>query len=106
MAFTSETARVAGRKSSKKGLKQKKTLAWEHLGEFFIEEGAMKAMRLLNKYAELAHKEDGSIDFKYAEKYLLHYTNLLEYFKPKQQRVTSHHDNEMVVTVIREYQKG
>ena len=101
MAFTSETAREAGRKSSKKGLKQKKTLAWEHLGKFFTEKGAKRAIQLLKRYGELAYKDDGSIDFKYAEKYLLHYTSLLEFFRPKQARTTTQmEEKEMVVRVV------
>ena len=85
-----------------KGAKGAKTQAWEELGEFFTKEGAETAIKIINKYGEVALKEDGEIDFPKAEKYLLHYSNLLEYFKPKQARVINEQENEVIVKVVHE----
>lgn len=72
-----------------KGAVSQKTKAWEELGEFFTEEGAKKAMDIINYYGEIVQKEDGSKTFRNADKFLLHYSNLMEYFKPKLQRSES-----------------
>jgi hypothetical protein len=70
-----------------KGVKEKKTQAWDELGEFFTSEGAGKAMEIINYYGEIVTKDDGSKEYRNPDKYLLHYSNLMEYFKPKQSRV-------------------
>jgi hypothetical protein len=58
-----------------KGCKNKKTLMWEQLGEFFTEAGAERAKTIM---ANCNDKE-----------FMAHYTNLIELFKPKQSRVES-----------------
>lgn len=70
-----------------KGTVSKKTLAWDQLGEFFTTSGAEKAMDIINYYGEIVLKPDGSKDYRNPDKFLLHYTNIMEYFKPKQSRV-------------------
>lgn len=55
--------------------------------DFFTSEGAETAMNIINSYAEIVTKEDGSKEFRNPDKFLLHYSNLMEYFKPKQSRV-------------------
>lgn len=56
-----------------KGTKSQKTIAWEHLGEFITESGAERVKRILTKCNDKA--------------FMTYYPMLLEYFKPKQQRV-------------------
>jgi len=58
--------------SKPKGSVSKKTLAWEKLGEFIINEGADRYMELLLSSEDKAFAEE--------------FRNILEYFKPKQQR--------------------
>jgi len=53
----------------KKGEKQKKTLAWEAIGEYIINEGAARVVEILK------NDTDG--------KFMHDYQALLEYFKPK-----------------------
>lgn len=55
------------------GIKSEKTLAWEHLGDFITEAGAERVKQIL---VSCTPKE-----------FMLYYPILLEYFKPKQQRV-------------------
>lgn len=68
--YTKEEAAEAGRKS-RRG-KSEKTKMWEALGEMITNEGANKAVKILNSME--------------GREFLQNYSNLLEYFKPKLQR--------------------
>lgn len=64
----------SGNKSGKpKGTKSQKTIAWENLGDFITESGAERVKGILTKCTD--------------KEFMLYYPMLLEYFKPKQQRV-------------------
>ena len=63
--FTKEEAAAAGRKRGK----TKKNKEWENLGNFIIDAGAKKAMRILNEMDD--------------DKFIEQYTKLVSYFKPK-----------------------
>lgn len=65
-----ESGNLAGKP---KGTKSEKTLAWEQLGDFITETGAQRVKKIL---AECTEKE-----------FMIYYPILLEYFKPKQQRI-------------------
>jgi len=68
------------------GLKPKeKTKMWNELGEWFVQEGAQKCMRIMNDMED--------------EEYIKHYTALLEYFKPKQARITHSGDEKAPVII-------
>lgn len=56
-----------------KGAVSKKTEAWKHLGEFITEAGAERVKEILRTAPP--------------DKFMLYYTTLLEYFKPKLARV-------------------
>lgn len=56
-----------------KGIKSEKTLAWEQLGDFITESGAVRVKEILSKCTQ--------------KEFMIYYPMLLEYFKPKQQRV-------------------
>lgn len=73
------------------GLKQKgavtqKTLLWEALGAYVVNEGAERAMEVL------ATLDD--------ETFLEQYMKMLEYFKPKQARVTHAGDKDEPINII------
>ncbi len=55
-----------------KGTKNKKTLAWDQLGDFFTEAGAERAKNILINATD--------------KDFMLYYDKLMEYFKPKLQR--------------------
>ena len=55
------------------------------LGEWFVQEGAQKCMRIMNDMED--------------EEYIKHYTALLEYFKPKQARITHSGDEKAPVII-------
>jgi hypothetical protein len=78
-----------GNKGKPKGAKSKKTLAWEQLGDFLTEAGAAKAKDIMLS----SSKED----------FMRHYTNLLEFFKPKQSRsdVNQNNTGEQVIIIKR-----
>jgi hypothetical protein len=82
-----------------KGALSVKTKAWDQLGEFFTTSGAEKAMDIINYYGEIVVKEDGSKDYRNPDKFLLHYTNIMEYFKPKQSRVEAMVKSEEVTKI-------
>jgi hypothetical protein len=65
-----ESGNLAGKP---KGTPTKKTIAWENLGDFLTETGALKAKEIMMSSAP--------------KEFMLYYSTLLEYFKPKQQRV-------------------
>ena len=62
-----------------------KVKMWNELGEWFVQEGAAKCMRIMNDMED--------------EEYIKHYTALLEYFKPKQARVTHAGDDKAPVII-------
>jgi DNA-binding Lrp family transcriptional regulator len=62
-----------------------KVKMWNELGEWFVQEGAAKCMRIMNDMED--------------EEYIKHYTALLEYFKPKQARVTHAGDEKAPVII-------
>ncbi|MFT7036025.1 MAG: hypothetical protein ACJA2S_004552 [Cyclobacteriaceae bacterium] len=82
-----------------KGTKNEKTKAWNELGEFITTCGAQKAMDIINSYGEIVVKEDGTKGYRNSEKFLMHYTNLVEFFRPKQSRVESTVQSEEVTTI-------
>lgn len=55
------------------GTKSEKTLAWERLGDFITETGAERVKEILEDCSQ--------------KDFMIYYPMLLEYFKPKQQRV-------------------
>jgi len=59
-------------KGKPKGAISKKTESWERLGGFLIDEGAERYEKYLNTLKDKAFAEE--------------FRNILEYFKPKQQR--------------------
>ena len=60
-----------GNKGKPKGAKSNKTKQWEQLGDFLTEEGAQRAMKILNDLPD--------------EEYLDQFGKLLNYYKPKMQ---------------------
>ena len=62
-----------------------KVKMWNELGEWFVQEGAAKCMRIMNDMED--------------EEYIKHYTALLEYFKPKQARITHSGDEKAPVII-------
>jgi DNA-binding Lrp family transcriptional regulator len=62
-----------------------KVRMWNELGEWFVQEGAAKCMRIMNEMED--------------EEYIKHYTALLEYFKPKQARITHSGDEKAPVII-------
>jgi hypothetical protein len=69
-----------------KGAVSQKTLLWEALGQYVVNEGAERAMEVL------ATLDD--------EQFLEQYMKMLEYFKPKQARVTHAGDAEAPINII------
>jgi hypothetical protein len=81
----------SGNKAGKpKGAKSAKTLAWEQLGDFLTESGAEKAKGIMLSSSP--------------EDFMRHYTNLLEFFKPKHSRSdnTNNNTGEQVIIIKRE----
>lgn len=62
-----------------------KVRMWNELGEWFVSQGAAKCMRIMNEMED--------------EEYIKHYTALLEYFKPKQARITHSGDEKAPVII-------
>jgi DNA-binding Lrp family transcriptional regulator len=62
-----------------------KVRMWNDLGDWFVQEGAAKCMRIMNDMED--------------EEYIKHYTALLEYFKPKQARITHSGDEKAPVII-------
>ncbi len=62
-----------------------KVKMWNELGEWFTQQGAAKCMRIMNEMED--------------EEYIKHYTALLEYFKPKQARITHSGDEKAPVVI-------
>lgn len=91
MKYTNSKGKFAkGNPGKPKGALSKKTEQWHEIGNYLVNEGADRFIGILRD------QED--------EKFLQHYTTILEYFKPKQSRVDSHNINEDTVTVKFEYE--
>jgi hypothetical protein len=74
---------VSGNPSGRpQGAVSDKVRMWNELGEWFVQEGAAKCMRIMNDMED--------------EEY---YTALLEYFKPKQARITHSGDEKAPVII-------
>lgn len=83
MAFTKG---VSGNPNGRPvGAVSDKVKMWNELGEWFVQEGAAKCMRIMNDMED--------------EEYIKHYTALLEYFKPKQARMTMAGDSKAPVII-------
>lgn len=70
-----------------KGTKSEKTLAWEQLGDFITDAGAQRVKTILSDCS--------------AKDFMTYYPLLLEYFKPKQQRIENNvnlQDNSLEIT--------
>lgn len=77
---------VSGNPSGRpQGAVSDKVRMWNELGEWFVQEGAQKCMRIMNDMED--------------EEYIKHYTALLEYFKPKQARITHSGDEKAPVVI-------
>lgn len=77
---------VSGNPSGRpQGAISDKVRMWNELGEWFVQEGAAKCMRIMNDMED--------------EEYIKHYTALLEYFKPKQARITHSGDDKAPVII-------
>lgn len=70
-----------------KGHKDVKTQAWEQLGEFITNRCSERAIEIMMKSND--------------KEFMLHFNNLLEYFKPKQARVVNENtNNDQTIKVI------
>lgn len=67
------------------GSVSEKTLAWEHLGSFITESGAERVKEILSTCT--------------ADKFMIYYPMLLEYFKPKLARTDTKIEGEQKFTV-------
>ena len=77
---------ISGNPSGRpQGAVSDKVRMWNELGEWFVQEGADKCMRIMNDMED--------------EEYIKHYTALLEYFKPKQARITHSGDEKAPVII-------
>ncbi len=72
MPFKKGMKKIGGKA---KGVKNTKTLLWENLGDFFIGEGAERALGIMKSSPN--------------KEFMIYYTDLIELFKPKQSRVES-----------------
>lgn len=80
------TKGISGNPSGRpQGAISDKVKMWNELGEWFVQEGAAKCMRIMNEMED--------------EEYIKHYTALLEYFKPKQARITHSGDEKAPVII-------
>ena len=86
MPWNSKTAAEAGRKSVKG--KHKKTLQWEALSEKFT--GAF-ADKVINYLETLSDDDMG--------KFMDHYKDLLNYFKPKMQSVQNKNEGTLKIII-------
>lgn len=66
------------------GTVSEKTLAWEHLGNFITESGAERVKEILATCN--------------ADKFMLYYPMLLEYFKPKLARTENKNESDVKVS--------
>lgn len=77
---------ISGNPSGRpQGAVSDKVKMWNDLGDWFVQEGAAKCMRIMNDMDD--------------EEYIKHYTALLEYFKPKQARITHSGDDKAPVII-------
>ena len=75
-----------GNPGKPKGAVSEKTKMWEELGQYIVTEGAERAMQVLAKMDD--------------DQFLEQYMKMLEYFKPKQARVTHAGDADAPVQII------
>lgn len=87
MPFTSETARLAGLKT-KRGVSTK-TQRWNELQEKIVDNWATDVAKHMNKLK----KED-------MELFMVHYKDLLNYFKPRMQAQTIQSRSEILIKVV------
>jgi hypothetical protein len=77
---------ISGNPSGRpQGAVSDKVKMWNDLGDWFVQEGAAKCMRIMNGMED--------------EEYIKYYTALLEYFKPKQARITHSGDDKAPVII-------
>ncbi len=88
MPFTSETARIAGKKGSRNGVRNQKSKAWEALSESITGNDADKFRKHMDHLWETSPDKAADLFLK-----------TLEYFRPKQSRVEAVVDNEMIIEV-------
>ncbi len=81
MKFSKGHKKVGG---IKKGQVQKRTKAWDQLGEFFTQAGAERAKKIM------VNADD--------KEFMTYYDKLIEYFKPKLQRTDLTSDGEKIQT--------
>jgi hypothetical protein len=62
-----------------RGTKHKKTLQWEEFGKQLLDNGLPRAMRILNRTSN--------------ERFMSYFLKLLEYFKPRAQRIELTNEN-------------
>lgn len=75
-----------GNPGKPKGAISERVKMWEALGQYVVNEGAQRAMEVL------AQMDD--------EQFIEQYMKMLEYFKPKQARVTHAGDKEEPVQIV------
>lgn len=70
-----------------KGTKNTKTIEWEEFGKELLNEGSMKAKRILSESTD--------------ENFMKYYIQLIEYFAPKQSRIesTNKNDNQTIIKI-------
>jgi len=68
------------------GAKGKRTIEWEKLGDFITDEGAERAARIMRECSD--------------EDFMKYYRDVLEYFKPKQQRQEISAEVETVIKIV------
>ena len=81
------TAKEAGAKSTRKGVRNKRTLEWEQLGEFITEAGAKRVMDYLGNIED---------DKEFFDRY----ERLLSYFKPKQASTNVKQEGDITIKII------
>lgn len=82
-----------GNKGKPKGTKSKKTIQWEQLQEDIV---GYHSERFNRRLVELMESEDPKIALKGMEMFC----NVLEYFKPKQSRITHAGEKESPINII------
>ena len=84
MGFEKGKPRTGGKP---KGYKDLKTIAWEQIGEYLVQSGSERALQIMMKSSD--------------KDFMLHFNNLLEYFKPKQARVLNEGDKSETVIKVK-----
>lgn len=84
---------IKGNKGRPPGIKQKKTIEWEQLRDDIV---GYHAERFNRRLSELLESEDPKVALKGMEMFC----NVLEYFKPKQSRITHTGEKESPINII------